>query len=112
MKKFHFLQLWASLLPLHHLLQRYHRRPPATSLRRSVAKAFHKRSSGQDRSNYLALHADAPAVDNSQSLKTQPARLFQVFFDDRRNIPRRNAVQVEYIGDGNANRLFLLLHCC
>jgi hypothetical protein len=106
MKKFHFLRLWATLL------QGYYRRSPAAGLRRSIAITFHKRSSGQDRSNYLTLHTNSPAVNDPQSFETYPASFFQVLFDDGLDIPGRNAVQIEYIGDGNADWLFLLLHCC
>jgi hypothetical protein len=51
-------------------------------------------------------------VNDPQSFETYPASFFQVLFDDGLDIPGRNAVQIEYIGDGNADWLFLLLHCC
>lgn len=98
--------MWA-ILP-----QSHDRSTPPTSLRRGISKAFHKSGPGQDRSYNFALDADAPAMNDSQSLEPQPPRLFQVLFYDRLDIPRWNAVQVEYIGNGNLDRLFWLLHCC
>jgi len=94
------------------LAQSYYGRAPSASFRRGIAKTFDKCSPGQDRSYNLALHADSSPVDDPQSFKAKPARLFQVFFNDRPDIPGRYTVQVEYIRDRNPNRLFLLLHCC
>ena len=59
---------------------------------------------GQNRTHHLALHPYAASVDDPQRLEPQPVRLAKVFLHDRLHIARRNAVQIENIRDGNANR--------
>ena len=53
----------------------------------------------------LPLHTDPPPVNNTQRSESQLVRLFQISLHDALHIPRRNAVQIENIRDGNAYRL-------
>ena len=53
--------------------------------------------------DHLALHADAASMDNAQELETEAVGFLEVFFDDGLHVARGNAMQIEDVGDGNAN---------
>lgn len=76
-------------------------RSPAARFERRVAKVGYERRTSQDVAHNFALGADAAAVDDAQCPKSQAARFAQILFDDRFDIARRYAVQIEYIGDGD-----------
>src|SRR5580700_7520643 len=80
-------------------------RSPAARLRRSVPETRHKGRPRQHRPHHLALHPDAAAVYDPHGLESHPARLGEIFLDDRLHIPRRNGMQIEHVGNGNPNRL-------
>lgn len=52
--------------------------------------------------NDAALHAAAAAVHEAHAVKPGVPGGVDVFLDDRRDIPRREGVQVEFPVDGNA----------
>src|SRR5277367_2963071 len=56
--------------------QRHKRRAPPTHFRRRIAKTCHERRFGQYRPDYFSLHADAAAMDNTQSFETRPLCFF------------------------------------
>src|ERR1035438_9171744 len=88
--------------------QRHNRRTPAAGFQWRVAELRHKFRSRKNRSHRLPLHADAPAVDDAQLAQTEPVRLNQIFFDYGFDVTWGNAVEVQNIGDGNPDRLFIV----
>ena len=52
---------------------------------------------------YLQKGKSKMAVERTSSM-----RFLKVFLDDWLNIARRNTMQVEHIGDGNPNRVFVV----
>lgn len=104
MKKFHFFPAVSS--------ERDNGGAPPAGFQGRIRKVLNERRSCQDGSNHLALHADPAPVNDAQGLETEAARLFQILLDNRPDIARGNGVKVEYIGDGDADRLFVLFHCC
>jgi hypothetical protein len=46
-------------------------------------------------------------MHNPQSFETRAVRFLKIFLDDRFDIARQNAVQIEHVGDGNPDRIFL-----
>src|ERR1035438_7268230 len=79
-------------------------RAPSTGFRRRVAERRHKTGAGQDRAHDFALHSDAAAVNDADGAEAHLVRLLQVGLDHTLDVARRHAVQVEDIGDGNADR--------
>jgi len=77
--------------------------PPASA--GASRKSATKIGARQDRTNHLALDAYAAAVDDAQAHGTQSVRLVKLFLHHGLHIARRNAVQVENVRDGNADRL-------
>src|SRR5450759_3950841 len=78
---------------------------PASGFRRRVPKLGHKRSAGKHGADGFALRSDAAPVDDPQGAVAHPVRFDEVFFNNGAHVPRRDAVQVEHIGDGNADGL-------
>ena len=77
--------------------------PPA-GFRRRVAIPDHERRPGQNRADYLALHADAAAVNDANGPQAQLVRFVQVSFHYRLHVARGHAMQVEDICNGNGDR--------
>lgn len=51
-------------------------------------------------------------MNDPQSAETHAVRLFQVILDHRFYFASGNRVQIENIGDGNANEIFFVHNCC
>ena len=79
--------------------------PPATCFRRRIAERLDKFRFGQYPAHDLALHADAAAVNDAQGLESELVRLFEIRLDHRLYVARRNSMEVENIGDGDADGL-------
>ena len=82
---------------------------PASGFRRCVVKLRHKRRAREHGADHFALHADAASVDDAQRAKAQAVRFDEVFFHNRAYVAGRNGVQVEHIGDGNADGFVVLV---
>jgi hypothetical protein len=88
--------------------QRHDRSSPATRLGWRVSKINHVGCAREDRTNHLALHADSPAVNDAHPMHAPALRLFEVVFNHRANLTRRDRVQIDhvlefdddYIGEG------------
>ena len=88
--------------------QRHDRSSPATRLGGRVSKINHIGCAREDRPNHLALHADSPAVNDAHPMHAPALRLFEVVFNHRANLTRRDRVQIDhvlefdddYIGEG------------
>ncbi len=59
----------------------------------------------QDTANGFPLHADAAPVNNAQRVKSEQLHLLQPRFHHPADIAWRNGVQIENIGNGDANGL-------
>ena len=55
----------------------------------------------------LTLNPDPAAVDDPQSLEASAMGFLKIFFDDWLDVSRRDAVEVEHVGDGNPDRIFV-----
>ncbi len=55
----------------------------------------------------LPLNSDSPSMNNAERLESRAVSFLKIFLDNRFDIAGRNAMQVEDIGDGNSNRLFV-----
>ncbi len=54
-------------------------------------------------------------MDDPQGAEAHPMRLLQIVFHHRFHFSRRNGVQIENVGDWNANRLVIrrfVHNCC
>jgi hypothetical protein len=88
--------------------QRHDRSSPATRLGGRVSKINHVGRAREYRPNHLALHADSPAVNDAHVMHSPAVRLFEVVFNHRANLTRRDRVQIDhvlefdddYIGEG------------
>jgi len=80
------------------------RRAPSAGLRGRVAEAFHETAAHQNRPHHFALHADAAPVDDAQRFQAEPVGFPQIFLHHLLHVARRHGVEIENIGDGNANR--------
>src|SRR5262249_3545441 len=94
------------------LTQCDHGRAPAPGFERRVSKCLNIRGLGENGAHHFTLYSDSPAMDDPQSLESQAVSLFEVFFHDRFDIPRRNHMQIKDIRDWNAYGFFVLLHYC
>src|ERR1035437_2831319 len=81
---------------------------PASGFRRCVAKPGHKGCPGKHGADDFALRSDAAPMDDAQGAVAHPARFDEVFFHDGAYVPGRDGVQVEHIGDRNANGFVVL----
>ena len=90
--------------------QRHDGGAPTAGFTGDVLIGGDKISSGQDCPHHLALHADASAVDDPERLVAQAARFRKVLLHRFFHVPRRNAVEIEHIADGNAYRVGLRIH--
>src|SRR5579871_670549 len=83
---------------------------PATGFRRSVTEFQHEGSFGQDRADNFALHANASAVNDSQSFEPEAVGFFQVGLHDIFHVARRYRMQIENVRNRNANRIRFRFH--
>jgi hypothetical protein len=79
-------------------------RAPSAGFGRRVPVRRYIAGAGQDRAHDFALHSDAAAVNNADVPETQLMRLFQVGLHHSLHVARRYAVQVEDVGNRDANR--------
>src|ERR1035438_9646997 len=79
-------------------------RSPTPGLGWCVAVIGDELQAGQRGADDFALHADAAPVDNTEGFEAQAVGLAKVFFDDRLDVAGRDRVEVEDVGDANANR--------
>src|SRR5258708_40263062 len=84
---------------------RHDRRSPATRLGRRILERLDKLRLRQNAAHDLPLHPDAAPMYDAQRAKPQPARFLEISFDHRLHVARRYGVEIENIGDGNADRL-------
>jgi hypothetical protein len=89
------------------LAQRDNGGSPAACFKRGIAKALNEWRFGQNGADHLALDTDSTAMHNPQRLKAGSMRFFKIFLNDRFNIARWNTMQVEYVCDGNPDRVFV-----
>lgn len=78
-------------------------RAPTAGFGGGVAVIGHELQTGERGANDLALHTDAPAMNNAQGFEAEAVGLAQVFFDNWLHVARRDGMEVEDVGDGNAN---------
>ena len=93
--------------PTPHLAQRDDRRTPSAGLHRRVAEAFDIRRFRENRSHQLPLDPDSSSMNNAQCFETRAVSFNKIFLDNRFDIAGRNAMQVEDVGDGNPNWIFV-----
>ncbi len=55
---------------------------PAAGFSRGVRERFHVRGARQHPAHGFALHANAPSMNNSQRMKPEPARFFEILLHD------------------------------
>src|ERR1039458_9526918 len=79
-------------------------RAPTSGLGWGVAVIGHELKAAQRGADDFALHTDAAPVNNTEGFEAQAVGLAKVFFDHRLHVARRDGVEVEDVGDGNANR--------
>lgn len=60
--------------------------------------------------DHLALHSDAPAVDDPNGLKTEPVSFFKIGFDRSLRIAGSERMKIEDIGYRNFDRALVVLH--
>ena len=84
--------------------QSYQRCSEATRIGRRITPIFDERCTRQDRSDNLALNADAFAVNNPHDAKAFTMGLSQVFFHYWFHLTRRDRVLVKDIRDFNLDR--------
>ena len=78
-------------------------------MRRRIIKKFHdQRVSFEGPLHDAPLHALASTVDEAHLTQTGGVSFVQVFFDDGRDIARRECVKVEDTFDGNSKRVLIL----
>ena len=75
------------------------RRPPAPGVTRCVAEREDPRVPGQQGAYALALHADAAAVNQAQFDAPLRHRFVEPSGDDLGHVARREAVQIEHVGE-------------
>jgi len=80
-------------------------RSPTARFRRRIAKRFYEICLLKYAPNNLALHPNPPPVNNPQCAESHPVRFFQISFHYAPDIARRKGMEIENVGDGNANRL-------
>ena len=87
------------------LPQRHEGRAPASRFRRRILKVRDEARPREDRADDLALDSDAAAVDDAERFEAGVARFDEVFLDYRLHVAGRDGVEIEDVGDGNADRL-------
>ena len=92
------------------IAERNDRGAPAPGFRRRIAEVRHKGCAGKHGPDDLALCADPTPVDNPQGPVAHPVRLYQVFFYDGTDVPRRDSVQVEHTADWYTDGFVVLCH--
>src|SRR5207247_4507200 len=75
------------------------RRAPPAALGRRIGEAPDQRARGQDLVDAPPLHAAAPAVDQPDLAEARLQGGFEVGLHDRRDLARREGVQVERVLD-------------
>ena len=88
----------------HFLAERDKGGSPAAGLGRGVAEGFDEGGAGEDGADHFALDSDAASVNDAEGLETERARLFEIRFDNGFDVAGRDGVEVEDIGDGDADR--------
>lgn len=85
--------------------KRDNRRAPTTRFEWSVGEGFDEGRSRQHRAHGFALYADPPAVNDAEKPELQPPGLLQILLHHCFYVARRNGVQIQNIGDWNADGL-------
>src|SRR5437899_9109360 len=80
---------------------------PSTRFGGRVAKIGDKIRAQQHLANQLPLDSDAAPVNDAQHTKTEAVRLDQVLFHYGLYVAWRHGVQIEHVGDRNADRILL-----
>jgi hypothetical protein len=84
---------------------------PTSGLCRRVVELGHQGCPGEHGTDGFALHTDTAPMNDAQGAMAQPVGLNDVFFHNGTHVPRRDAVQVEHVGNGNSDgRVVLWLH--
>src|SRR5664280_2093450 len=81
---------------------------PAAGFRRCVTKLHHKGCPRKHGADHFALRSDAAPVDDAQGAIAHPVSFDEVFFYNGAHIPGWDGVQVEHIGDGDADGFVVL----
>jgi hypothetical protein len=76
---------------------------PAAGFAGRIAESNYERRARQHCPHHLALYSDTAAVNDADGLEASGVSFEQIFFDHALDIARGYAVEVEYIGDGNAD---------
>jgi hypothetical protein len=84
------------------------RSAPPSGLAGRIAIGRNEVETGKNGAHDFPLHSNAAAVDDAQGFKAEPVRLVQIFLHCSLDVRRRNAVQIEGIGDLDAP--VLLVH--
>src|ERR1035437_3558480 len=88
------------------LLQVDERRAPTSGVFRCVSESGHQGRTRQDSPDYLPLYADAFAVNDPQRLQSYRGCGLEVSFDRGLDVAWGKGMQIEFSGDGDADRLF------
>jgi hypothetical protein len=85
--------------------QPHHRGTRAAARGRCLADLDDERMAPAEVAHTRALHAAPAAVDQTDLVEAGLGGRFQVGLDDGRNLPRREAVEIDRVLDGNRNRV-------
>ena len=81
---------------------------PTTCFGGRIAVLDYETGACQNGADNFALHSDAAPVDDADEGKAEPMGLAEVLLDYEGHVARRDAVKIENIGDGNAERDFIV----
>ena len=82
------------------------RSSPATGFRRSVAKIDDRRRALENRSDYLSLNTDAFAVNDANKSNAAAPRFFEVVFNNRACLLRRDRVKIDDVPEFDYHRIW------
>ncbi len=77
---------------------------PASGFERGVGEGFDEGRGGEDGADHFALDADAAAVDDADGAEAVETGLVEELLGDGAGVARGDGVEVEGIGDGEADR--------
>src|SRR5216684_364613 len=83
---------------------------PSAGFDGCVAKTGDEIRARQHLANELPLHADPAPVNDAQCAKTETARLDEVLLHYGLYVARRHRMQIEHVGDRNADRVLIGVH--
>jgi len=92
------------------IAQGYDGGAPATGFGGSVLEGKNKGRASQHSAYNFALHTNSPPVDDAKGFQAQPVGLLEIGLNRFFDLLRPHGVQVENVGDGNTQWLFVVVH--